>query len=105
MIEIVDKRIISPEFEPFQPLNDRVLIKRVVLQSAPEGFVVPERYRQHTNVGIVKSVGNLVVGVSPGDRVRFGEYNAEKFELDGEEFELVRLADIRGVERVKTNNS
>jgi chaperonin GroES len=114
-VEIRDKRADHskelPQYEEFSPIMDRILVKRVVLEQAPEGFVVPEKFRQHTNVGIVVKIGQFVFLsgnridlkdiVQPGDRVRFGEYNSEKMELDGIEYELVRIQDVRGVERLK----
>lgn len=114
-IEIRDKRpnvsASLPEYEPFKAIMDRVAIRRIVVETAPDGFIVPEKYRQHTNVGIVVSVGDFVlVGgqkidlstvLKPGDKVYFGEYNSEKFNLGDEELELVRVQFIRGVERLK----
>jgi co-chaperonin GroES (HSP10) len=110
-VEITDNRVRNtPSFDPPKPILDRVLIKRIVTEEAPDGFVVPEKYRQHTNVGSVVAVGQFVVlgGIQVpltdllkvGDRVHFGEYNSEKFEFDNVEYELVRIQNIRLVEPV-----
>ena len=124
------------EYEAFTPILDRVLVKRIPddpnmelledgsLRDKRTGFVIPGKYRQHSNVGIVLATGNQVVlggfkldmsdVVRPGDKVIHGEYNAEKvilpkemvhslcdaLEIDygiEEELNLVRVQDIRGV--------
>lgn len=113
MVEVVDKRDRAEivEYEEFAPLLDRILVKRVEAEKEVEGFVVPERYRQHSNWGIVQAVGQgVVLGpryftmeefVSVGDMVRYGEYSAEQFSLEDDGLWLVRVQDLRGVRRVK----
>lgn len=92
----------EPQYDSFTPILDRVLIRRVEdVQKSKLG--VPDKYRQHTNKGEVIGVGELVKSnLKRGDLVLFGEYSAERFEKDGEELWLVREANIRGVERIKT---
>lgn len=124
------------QYEPFKPILDRVLIKRVAedknmemledgsMRDKRTGFIIPAKYRQHSNIGVVLAVGDFVVMggvkthlsdiVKPGYRVLFGEYNAEKLKIPDEqvqamcdaigvEFEasedldVVRVQDIRGV--------
>jgi chaperonin GroES len=123
--EIVDTRRINPEnvsevvnpvisevqYETFVPILDRVQVKVLDEMVKDEsGVMVPPKYRQHSNKGIVVKVGQWVVlggkqipldtVLKPGDKVLFGEYNCEKFVEGGEEYELVRVQDIRGVERL-----
>ena len=109
----------------FKPILDRVLVRRVQDEQVSK-LGLPDKYRQQTNEGEVLSVGDFVVlgghvvpfirantwftrfltwlgfvlptvGVQVGDRVLFGEYNAERFTQDGEELWIVRVQDIRGV--------
>lgn len=89
------------KYEPFTPILDRVLIRRV--EDAPTTKMgVPDKYRQQTNKGEILGLGELVKSkLGIGDLVLFGEYNAERFQKDGEELWLVREANIRGVERLK----
>ncbi len=88
------------QYEPFTPILDRVLIRR--LEDAPSSKLgLPDKYRQQTNKGEILGVGELVKSnLKVGDRCLFGEYSAEKFVKDNEELWLVREADIRGVERL-----
>lgn len=100
LVEDVHKSVHNVLYEPFQPILDRVLIRRV--EDAPTSKLgVPDKYRQQTNKGEVIAVGELVKSnLKSGDLVLFGEYNAERFVKDGEELWNVREADIRGVERL-----
>jgi len=93
-------KLVVSEYEPFTPINDRLLIRRV--EDAPTSKLgLPEKYRQATNKGEILGVGELVKSnLRVGDRVLFGEYNAERFTKDNEELWIVREADIRGVERL-----
>jgi len=91
----------SPKFESFQPLNDLVLLKRYQEDNSKTGsFIVPEKWRQQSNQGIVVGIGDTVrVSIVVGDKITFGIGNAENLIVDGVEHLLVRENDIRGVER------
>lgn len=118
-------------------LLDRILVKRITdnpdlevlsdgtVRNKKTGFIVPQAYRQHTNIGIVLCVGQFVIVggvrvpmnevVSVGDKVTYGDYNSEVFiqneditksmcdavEMDYEEdpegLRVVRVQDIRTV--------
>jgi co-chaperonin GroES (HSP10) len=97
----------------FRPILDRVLVRR----SAPpqdSTIVTPDAYQQQSNEGVVVAIGDFVaIGgqtfplsqfIRVGDRVRFGEYNAETFD-EKERLVLVRIQDIRGVEQVWSESS
>lgn len=93
--------ITPKQYEPFTPILDRVLIRRIE-DTQKSKLGVPDKYRQHTNRGVIVGIGDLVKSnLKIGDIVLFGEYSAERFEKDGEELWLVREANIRGVERLK----
>lgn len=133
-------------YSPFRPVLDRLLIKRISLDKNMEilsdgslrdkktGFVIPAKYRQHNNTGVVLAAGDFVIMggvkvpmsevVKPGDIVVFGEYNAEKtilpeeqvkdlchsiqidYVAQEEDLNIVRVQDVRGVRHpVATENS
>jgi co-chaperonin GroES (HSP10) len=86
---------------PFEPLNDRVIVKRI--DEVVDGtLVVSKKYRQASNKCEVVAAAKGI-DLKPGDYVLVGEYNAEAFNKDGVELFIVRLGDIRGVEREVTN--
>ena len=120
--EIVDTRRINPEnvaqvpttplpeYGEFSPILDRVQVKVLDEMVKDEsGVMVPPKYRQHSNAGIVIALGQWVVlggkqipldeVIQVGSKIMFGEYNAERFTQDGVDYELVRVQDIRGVWR------
>jgi co-chaperonin GroES (HSP10) len=87
---------------PFLPILDRVLIRRIEAEATAEGFSVPEKYRQHSNLGIVIEVGENVARltdrVKVGAKVLYGEYTAEQWDApNGDVYWSVRVQDIRGV--------
>lgn len=97
------------------------------MRNKTTGLVIAAKYRQHSNTGIVLAAGDFVIiggvkvpmdtVVKPGDRVTFGDYNSEVFhmeeerikslcdaveldyEVDEEGLRVVRVQDVRGVER------
>jgi chaperonin GroES len=97
------------QYEPFQPLFDRVVVRRIKEAPKDHSFAIPEKYRQQTNKGEVVYVGTGMylggawhpIPLKPGDIVLFGEYGAEKFFMDGEELESIFVGDIRAVKRLK----
>lgn len=91
------------------------------------GIAMPAKYRQHSNTAVVLKTGDFVIVggqkipmdevVRPGDRVTYGDYNSEVFllsekltrqlcdevkvnyEKDPQGLRIVRVQDVRGVER------
>jgi len=136
--KVAEQKYPEPEFTSFKPILDRILVMRVPLDKNLEvledgsvrdkrtKFIIPAKYRQHSNTGIVLAVGNFVVMggtkielndiVRPGDRVTFGDYNSEVFPMPKEQAQalcdnlkvnyfddeqglrIVRIQDVRGIE-------
>lgn len=110
-VEVVDTRPDrSKTYDPPKPILDRLLVRRLA-QEEQTGFAIPEKYRQHTNRGVVISVGDgIVCGteyypitmfLNPGDIVKYGEYTSERYGSDDDELYIIRLQDVRTVERVR----
>lgn len=112
-VEVVDKRNdrSTPEYHPYQPILDRIIVRPVAADESADGFIIPKEWRQQTNCGIVVSIGDFTVlggervplsrFVNVGDKVWYGDYSSERFPLDGEDLVVIRLADIRLVARRK----
>jgi co-chaperonin GroES (HSP10) len=102
------KKESDDEYGPFTAIMDRIQVRVIDEEEVDaQGVHVPKKYRQHSNAGIIISTGLGVqvgprfftmeeLGLVPGQKVMFGEYNAEKFDEDGHEYVLVRAGDIRG---------
>jgi co-chaperonin GroES (HSP10) len=78
----------------FEPLNDLILLRRVVednSKAGKEGVIhIPQKFQQQSNKGIVISVGDKVIAeLKPGDRVLFGRYNAEDLIVMGKSLFLL----------------
>jgi len=90
------------DFSKYQPMNDRVLLRRI--QQKNESLVrMAEAFVQDSDIGEVIAVGDgMLIGgelrpipLASGDKVRFGHYNAEDIEVEGEKLVLVSAFDIR----------
>ena len=132
-------------YEEFHPILDRILVMRVAddpnmelledgsMRDKRTSFIIPAKYRQHSNVGIVLALGQFVVmgGVRiplsellrVGDKITFGDYNSEILQMEPSKAEaicdsigvnythdeqglrIVRVQDVRGVERAKASES
>lgn len=79
----------------YEPMNDRVLLRRITeenkrLVNLPDAFVM------ESDIGVVIAVGlGANVYLDRGDKVRYGHYNAEEIEVEGEKLILVSACDIR----------
>lgn len=111
ILPIIDSRPDrTKEYAPAKPILDRILVRRIAAAIPADGFIVPEKYRQHDHWGEVISVGDYVVMgqqclkmsdfVQPGDRVRYSEYTAEQYAKDDDALWIIRLQDVRIVEKL-----
>ena len=103
-----------------RPILDRILVMRISddpdmelledgsTRSKKSGLITAQKYRQHSNVGIVLAAGGFVVLgglrvpmeelIKPGFKVVYGDYNSEVFPLDKKKAEA--LCDAIGVNYV-----
>jgi co-chaperonin GroES (HSP10) len=113
--------------------KDEKLMEDGSVLNTKTGLVVAAKYRQHSNTGVVLATGTmLVLGgnlismgdvVRVGDRVTYGDYNSEVFPMDEEKVKelcdavqmnyeedpeglrIVRVQDVRGIEREDTTDA
>jgi len=84
----------------FQPLGNRVLIKRVEEQSrTATGIIIPDTAKEKPLEGKVIAVGADAVdeGINEGDIVVFQKYGGTEITLDGEEYLILNSDEILGV--------
>jgi len=89
------------------PLNDRVLVKRIEeKEQKRKGIIIPETAREKPMEGKVVAVGSgridehgkrhaLVVKV--GDRVLFGKYAGTEIKLDDVEHVILKEDEVLGI--------
>lgn len=88
----------------FNPLHDRIVIKRNTAESKSEGGLhIPDSAKDKPARGVVEAVGlgkhddngaRMVPDVVVGDEVIFGKYAGTELNVDGSEFMVVREEDI-----------
>ena len=82
-----------------RPLGERVLIKPVKYEEKTKsGIYLPKDAEKEKKEGIVEEVGTFNDGkslpLSKGDKILYGGYSNEEFELNGENFIFVDFKDV-----------
>ncbi len=90
-----------------QPLNDRVLVKRMEEAEVTKGGIyIPDTAKEKPIEGKVVAVGpgkmseqgkRMPLQVKAGDRVLFGKYAGSEIKVEGDEFLMMREEDILAV--------
>ena len=90
-----------------RPLADRVEVERDEAEERTAGgIVLPDKAKEKINRGKVIAVGDgklndegkrVPLQVKPGDRVLFAKYGGDEFQLDNDEYLLIRESDILAV--------
>jgi chaperonin GroES len=90
-----------------RPLQDRVLIRRVVAETkTPGGIFIPDTAQEKPVEGEVLAVGPgkrgddgklHPVDIKAGDRVLFGKWSGSEINLAGEDLIVMNETDILGV--------
>ncbi len=91
----------------FRPLYDRVVVKPVEEQETKKGgIIIPDTAKEKPMEGEIVEVGSgrrtddgntLPLEVKKGDRVLYGKYSGTEVSIEGEEFLIMREADIFAV--------
>ena len=99
----------------FQPLHDRVLIRRVAQEDKTAGgIIIPDTAKEKPMEGEVVAVGPggrdekghlITMGVKAGDRVLFGKWSGTEVKIDGEELLIVKESDVMGIIEVTAKSS
>jgi chaperonin GroES len=89
-----------------KPLSDRVVVKpEAAEEMTSSGLYIPDTAKEKPQRGTVVAVGpgrvengtKIDMSVQEGDTVLYGKYAGTEITLDGEEYLIVREADILGV--------
>ena len=92
-----------------QPLQDRVLVKRLDAEEEKVGgIIIPDTAKEKPQEGEVVAVGpgkvtddgkRQPVGVKEGDKILFAKYAGTEVKIDGEDFLVMREDDVLAVLR------
>lgn len=90
-----------------QPLNDRVLVKRLESEEKTAGgLYIPDTAKEKPSKGEIIAVGpgkvadngqRIAMAVKQGDMVLFNKYAGTEVKLDGEEHLVMREEDILAI--------
>ena len=91
----------------FQPLHDRVLVRRIEGDEKTKGgLIIPDSAKEKPAEGEVMAVGEgarrdsgelITPAVKAGDRVLFGKWSGSEVTLDGQEYLIMKETDILGI--------
>jgi chaperonin GroES len=100
------KRVKEVAAVNFEPLSDRLLVRRLDEEETMRGGIyIPDTAKEKPQEGIVLAVGNgrildsghvIPVAVEPGRKVLFGKYAGIEIKIDGEDFLILREEEILG---------
>ncbi len=85
-----------------QPLEDRVLVKPAAAEEKTlSGIIIPDTAKEKPQKGTVVAVGkgkkDEPMTVKNGDQVLYGKYSGTEITIDGEEYLIMREADIYAI--------
>ncbi len=91
-----------------RPLHDRVLVKRIQEEEKTAGgIIIPDSAKEKPTRGKVVAVGQggrdeagkvVPLDVKKGDVVLFAKWGGTEIKIDGEEYLIMKEADIMAVE-------
>ena len=91
----------------FNPLHDRILIKRIEdKETAKGGIIIPDSAKEKQQEGEVIAVGNgrktedgkiIPLDVKAGDRILFGKYSGTEIKVDNEDFLILKEEEVLGI--------
>ncbi len=89
------------------PLHDRIVVSRIEgEEKTTGGIIIPDTAKEKPQEGKVIAAGpgkldkegrRVALGVKAGDRVLFAKWAGNEFNLDGEEYMIMKEDDVLGV--------
>ncbi len=81
-----------------RPIGERVLIRTIQQEErTASGIYLPESAREGKKEGIVEAVGEKdgkPLPLKKGERILYGGYSADEFEMDGTTFIILEYKDL-----------
>ncbi|MFC3073805.1 co-chaperone GroES [Shinella pollutisoli] len=95
----------------FRPLHDRIVVRRLESEERTKGgIIIPDTAKEKPQEGEVVAVGPgarndegqiVALDVKAGDRILFGKWSGTEIKIDGEDFLIMKEADVMGVIEVQ----
>ena len=82
----------------FQPLGNRVLVKRVEeANTTVSGIIIPDNAQEKPSRGEVVAVSKEVTELENGNQVLFGKYAGNEVSFEGTKYMVLEVDDIFGI--------
>lgn len=82
----------------FQPLGNRVLVKRVEeANTTASGIIIPDSATEKPSSGEVVAVSKEVSSLENGNKVIFGKYSGNEISVGTDKFLVLDVDDIFGI--------
>lgn len=82
----------------FQPLGNRVLVKRAEeANTTASGIIIPDNVQEKPSRGEVVAVSKEVSTLENGNAVLFGKYSGNEVAFNGEKYIVLDVEDIFGI--------
>ncbi len=96
----------------FQPLHDRILVRRVDSEEKTKGgIIIPDTAKEKPQEGEVIAVGPgarndagqiQALDVKAGDRILFGKWSGTEIKINGEDLLIMKESDVMGIIEAQT---
>ena len=86
----------------FKPLADRVLVEPAAAEEkTASGIIIPDTAKEKPQQGTIVAIGtgkkDEPINVKVGDQVLYGKYSGTEVTIDGNDYLIMKEADIYGV--------
>jgi chaperonin GroES len=82
----------------FQPLGNRVLVKRVEeATTTMSGIIIPDNAKEKPSRGEVVAISKEIEVLKVADQILFGKFAGNEVTLDGEKYIVLEIEDIFGI--------
>ena len=85
-----------------KPIGERVLIKPIKAEEKTSGGIyIPEEAKEEKKQAVVEEVGKTKEGkdlpLKKGDKVLYGGYSSDEFEINNEKYLIIDFKDILAI--------
>ncbi|MCL2265149.1 MAG: co-chaperone GroES [Treponema sp.] len=81
-----------------KPMADRIMVKLEKEEKTAGGIIIPDSAQEKTQIATVAAVGpgteKVQITVKNGDKVMYDKYAGTQIKNEGEEFLILKMADI-----------
>jgi len=82
-----------------KPIGERILVRPIKTEEKTKGGIyIPEGAKEEKKEAIVEDIGTLKNGnaipLKKGDRILYGGYSADEFEINSEKYLIIDFKDV-----------